>query len=145
MADKEIIDLLTQNNLKITPQRIAVLEVLMGLRNHPSAENILEHVRRRNPHVTMGTVYKILDIFTEKGIVKKVKTDTGHMRYDPVREKHHHLYCRESDRIEDFFDEDLDTIINKYLENKRIPNFRVSDFKLHITGTFTNKKPHKKI
>lgn len=140
MADKEIINLLAQKNLKITPQRIAVLEVLRGLRNHPSAENILEHLRRMNPHVTIGTVYKILDIFTEKGIIKRVKTDTGHMRYDPVMEKHHHLYCKESERIEDFFDEDLDTIIEEYLKNKRIPNFRVSDFKLHLTGTFTNKK-----
>lgn len=142
MTDKEIVNLLAQNNLKITPQRIAVLEVLRGLRNHPSAENILEHLRLSNPHVTIGTVYKILDIFTEKGIIKRVKTDTGHMRYDPVPEKHHHLYCKESERIEDYFDEDLDVIIKKYLKNKRIPNFKVSDFKLHITGTFTDRKTY---
>lgn len=140
MAVKEVIDLLIQNNLKITPQRIAVLEVLRSLRNHPDAESIMEHLRKKNPHLTTGTVYKILDIFTEKGIIKRVKTDSGHMRYDPVQEKHHHLYSVNSGRIEDYFDEDLDMIIEKYLKNKKIPNFTISDFKLNITGTFTNKK-----
>ena len=60
------------------------------------------------------------------------------MRYDAIIEKHHHLYCSESDRIEDFYDDELNEIIDNYLKNKKIPNFKIEDIKLQIVGKFTD-------
>jgi Fur family transcriptional regulator, peroxide stress response regulator len=61
------------------------------------------------------------------------------VRYDALIEKHHHLYSSVSNRIEDYTDENLDSIIEKYFENKSISNFIIEDFKLQIIGRFTNK------
>lgn len=127
---------LTLKGLKVTPQRITVLEALMEL-NHPSADHVLEYVHKRHPGVATGTVYSILESFYEKGMVKKVKTDRDIMRYDAITEKHHHLYCAECDRIEDYFDEELNDLLINYFKNKQIPGFTIDDIRLQISGQFT--------
>ncbi len=134
----EIRTTLISNDLKVTPQRVAVLEVLTELDNHPTAENVIQFIKENHPNIAVGTVYKILEAFVEKGIVKKVKTDRDVMRYDAIMEKHHHLYCVESDRIEDYFDEELNGVIKKYFERKNIPNFEIDDIKLQIIGKFSD-------
>ena len=93
---------LKNKGLKVTPQRMAVLKAVYELNNHPTAENILEHVRRYNPNVAMGTIYKVLDTLIMNRLIKKVTTDKGIMRYDGIMEDHHHLYCVECDLIEDY-------------------------------------------
>jgi Fur family peroxide stress response transcriptional regulator len=131
---------LKSSNLKVTPQRMAVLEALSSLKNHPTADNIKEYVVKNHPNIAVGTIYKTLETFVEKGLVKKVKTEKDVMRYDPILEKHHHLYCEESEHIEDFFDDELNKILEEYFKNKKIPNFKVKDIKLQIIGRFNNKK-----
>jgi Fur family peroxide stress response transcriptional regulator len=140
MANREVIKILVDNGLKVTPQRIAVLEVVLTLENHPSADTVIDYIRLNYPHVSIGTVYKSLETFVKKGILSKVKTDNDLMRYDAVKEKHHHLYCSESERIEDYFDKGLDDILKKYLKNNKIPHFKVEDIKLQIAGKFTEEK-----
>jgi len=134
-----IIAALKDCGLKVTPQRIAVFDAVINLNNHPTAENITEFIKTNHPNIATGTVYKTLETLIICGIIKKVKTDSDVMRYDAIIEKHHHLYCFESDRIEDFFDEDLDRIIEEYLKKKKIPNFKIEDIKLQIIGRFTDK------
>ena len=131
---------LKSTNLKVTPQRLAVLEALSSLRNHPTAENIKEYVVKNHPSVAVGTIYKTLETFVEKGLVKKVKTEKDVMRYDAILEKHHHLYCEESEHIEDFFDDKLNSMLEEYFKKKKIPNFKVKETKLQIIGTFNNKQ-----
>ena len=60
------------------------------------------------------------------------------MRYDAILSNHHHLYCAETDRIEDYVDEKLNNLINQYFEANKIKNFKVQDIKLQITGKFNN-------
>lgn len=134
---------LTENNLKVTPQRLAVIEALLKLNNHPTAENIIDYIRKAHPNIATGTVYKVLDALSEKNIIKKVKTDKDVMRYDGIMEKHHHLYCAESDRIKDFYDDELNKIIDNYFKKKKIKNFKIEDIKLQIIGKFTNNKSKK--
>jgi len=145
MANREIIKILTDNNLKVTPQRTAVLEVLFSFPNHPSADDIIDYLRISFPNIPLSTVYKILDAFVLKGIVTRVKTDDGVMRYDCVKEKHHHLYCSESERIEDYYDKELDKLLENYMKKKTIPNFKISDFRLQIVGNFTDKPDSEKL
>ncbi len=131
---------LKNSNLKVTPQRIAVLEALTSLKDHPTADKIKEYVVKNHPNVAVGTIYKTLETFVERGWVKKVKTDGDVMRYDAILDNHHHLYCEETERIEDFFDDKLNAILEEYFKKKKIPNFKVKDIKLQIVGTFNNKK-----
>ncbi len=136
LKTEETSQTLVSKNLKVTPQRIAVLEAIKKLNNHPSAEHIIEHIRETHPNIATGTVYKVLDVLTDNGLVKRVKTERDIMRYDAVMEKHHHLYCAESDRIEDYSDEQLDNMLEDYFEKRGIPNFNIEDIKVQIIGKF---------
>ncbi len=137
--EKHSIDL-KGSNLKVTPQRVAVLEALNNLNNHPTADKIKEYVVKNHPNIAVGTIYKTLETFVEKGLVKKVKTEKDVMRYDAILENHHHLYCEYTERIEDFFDDELNDLLEKYFREKKIPNFKVKDIKLQIIGTFNSKQ-----
>jgi len=133
-------NILLEKNLKITPQRIAVLDALTNLKNHPTADNVIEFIRKFHPNIAIGTIYKTLETFVEKGIVKKVKTEKDVMRYDPILDNHHHLYSSDTEHIEDYYDEELDRIIDNYFKKKKIPNFTVEDIKVQIIGKFKNKQ-----
>ena len=136
MSKEEIANRLSEKGLRVTTQRIAILEAILSLDNHPSAENITEYIRRNYPSISVGTVYKVLDFFVEHKLLNKVKTESGTMRFDPLLTKHHHLYCNESDRIEDYEDKELDQLITDYLGQKGIKNFQIQNIQLHITGKF---------
>lgn len=134
-----ILEKLKEKGLKITPQRIAVFESVIKMKNHPTAERITESVKKENPNISIGTVYKVLDTLVKNGLLRKIKSEKDIIRYDAIISHHHHLYCTDSDRIEDYEDEKLDEIIRNYFKNKKINNFQVQDIKLEINGKFTNK------
>ena len=129
---------LQEKGLKVTPQRVAIYEAIVRLKNHPTAENIIEYIKENHPNISVGTVYKVLDSLVENSLLKKVKTEKDIMRYDAILSNHHHLYCSETDRIEDYEDEKLNSLINKYFKKNKIKNFKVQDIKLQITGKFNN-------
>jgi Fur family peroxide stress response transcriptional regulator len=136
MKIDEIRNKLVEKGLKVTPQRIAILNAIVNLNNHPNAENIIEYIRKNHPNIATATVYKVLDALVDNELIKKVKTENNIMRYDAFLENHHHLYCSESDRIEDYVDGELNKIIEEYFEKKKIPNFKIEDVKLQIIGKF---------
>ncbi|MCU0461593.1 MAG: transcriptional repressor [Bacteroidales bacterium] len=140
MNKERIITALKQCGLKVTPQRIAIFDAVINLKNHPTAENVIDSIKINYPNIGTGTVYKTLETLVHCNIIKRVKTDTDIMRYDAVVNRHHHLYCKESDRIEDFVDEDLDRMIDDYLKKKKVPNFKIEDIKLQIVGKFLLNK-----
>lgn len=129
---------LSEKGLKVTPQRIHILEAIYRLNNHPTAESIIEYVHRSNPNIATGTVYKVLDTLVEHHLIKKVKTDGDVMRYDGITEHHHHLYCSRSDLIKDYADNELDELMISYFKSKKIKGFKVEEIVLQIRGTFDN-------
>lgn len=136
MKKVDIPSRLTQKGLRVTPQRIAIYEAILKLNNHPTADNVIEYTKKKHPNIAVGTVYKVLDSFVENELIKKVKTESGIMRYDPIMYDHHHLYCKQTDRIEDYKDDKLDEVIKDYFNQKGIVNFTIQNIKLQITGTF---------
>ena len=136
MDIKEIAGKLSEKSLRVTPQRIAIFGAIIKLNNHPTAEKIIEFIKKNHPNISVGTVYKVLDSFVENDLLKKVKTEGGIMRYDPSPSNHHHLYCEQTDRIEDYEDEKLDKLIFEYFNRKGIRNFKIQNIQLQITGTF---------
>jgi Fur family peroxide stress response transcriptional regulator len=140
MKITEIRNKLIEKGLKVTPQRIAILEAIIKLNNHPTAENIIDYIRNNHPNIATATVYKVLDALVANELIKKVKTERDVMRYDAIMANHHHLYCSESDRIEDFVDTELNELIEKYFRKKKIPDFKIEDVKLQIIGKFLDDK-----
>jgi Fur family transcriptional regulator, peroxide stress response regulator len=131
---------LIEKGLKVTPQRIAILEAIVKLKNHPTAENIIDYIRKNHPNIATATVYKVLDALVSCRLIIRVKTEKDIMRYDAIVESHHHLYCSDSDRIEDYHDIELNSLLTNYFEGKGIPDFEIEDIKLQIIGKFVKSK-----
>jgi Fur family peroxide stress response transcriptional regulator len=129
---------LQEKGLKVTPQRLAIFDAILQLDNHPTADDIISIVKKNHPNISVGTVYKVLDTFVEKNLLEKVKTERDSMRYDPCITNHHHLYCANTERIEDFKDEKLNEVISDYFKKHKIKNFKIQDIKLQITGKFNH-------
>ena len=136
----EIRDLIAKKGLKVTPQRMRVLEAIRKLNNHPTAENILEFIRKNDPNIASGTVYNVLDTLVSNNIIKKVKTEKDVMRYEGNIENHHHLYCIECDYIEDYNNEKLDMLLKEFFEKNHIDNFNIEEIKVNISGNFIKHK-----
>lgn len=131
---------LSGKGLKVTPQRMVVLEAIHSLQNHPTADQILNFVRNRFPNISTGTVYKILDTLVSSNLIMKVKTESDIMRYDGEVKNHHHIYCVECDQIEDYENPVIDDLLKKFFEENGINNFIIEDVRLQINGKFTNHK-----
>jgi len=138
MVNTSVVKILSAKGLKVTPQRIAILEVVLSLNNHPTIENITEFLRLNYPTISLTTIYRSLELFSEKGIVTRIQTENNLVRYDCIIEEHHHLYSPENDRIEDYFDEALHKLVLDYLSKKEIPGFQAENFKIRLIGKFSD-------
>ena len=124
--------------MRITPQRVAIFVAIFKLNNHPTAENIIEYIKKKHPNISTGTVYKVLDSFVENLLLKKVKTENGIMRYDPLLSNHHHLYCTETNKIVDYEDSELDELLLNYFKKKKLKKFKIQKINLQVTGIVKN-------
>ncbi len=87
--------------IKLTPQRLAILGYLNGNTSHPSAEDIYKAVQKQFPTMSFATVYNTLEALKNKGSVQELKIDHAKKRYDPDCSVHHHLICNKCRNIID--------------------------------------------
>ena len=93
MQDSKGVDAgLLQSRYRLTKQRAAILRALEDGRHH-NAETILERVREHLPGVSLGTIYRTLDILRSIGLVQVFSHAGGAAKYEATLEKHHHLVC----------------------------------------------------
>lgn len=84
-----------------TRQRKIILEEVVRSRTHPTADEIYERVRGRLPRVSLGTVYRNLDVLAANGQIVKLAPGRTQMRFDGNLEAHYHMTCIHCGRIED--------------------------------------------
>ena len=92
-------------NIKLTPQRLAILGYLEGNRSHPSAEDIYKSVSKEFPTMSFATVYNTLEALKNKDKILELKIDPAKKRYDPEISPHHHLICKKCKTIVDIFND----------------------------------------
>ncbi|MEJ2003869.1 MAG: transcriptional repressor [Cyclobacteriaceae bacterium] len=131
---KEIQEKISRHGLKVTHQRMVIYAAVAEMKHHPTADHIYEAIHDENPSISLGTVYKTLDSFVDKGILKKVFTQNGQMRYDARTENHGHIYCTNTDDIIDYFDEELNEIIIRFFRKKRVNNLMIKNITLQINA-----------
>ena len=95
---------LATSGFRFTPQRQQVYDVLLGKRDHPTAEEVFIRAKRRMPEISMATVYNCLDALVQSGCARQVTVDRGATRFCPNMREHCHFYC---DTCEKVFDIDL--------------------------------------
>ena len=84
-----------------TPQRQVVLEELRRVSSHPTAVELYEIVRRRMPKISLGTVYRNLDLLAERGVIQKLALGGSEARFDGDPERHYHVRCVRCSRVDD--------------------------------------------
>ena len=131
---------LRDKGLKATPRRLSILEAIIELNNHPTAEEIIKFIRNRNLNIATATVYKALDILVAKKVIIKVETEKNIIRYDAILDPHHHLFSAESSIIKDYQNEEINMILEKYFKKNKIQDFDIEEIKLQIIGKFRNNK-----
>lgn len=94
-------DLLHHSSLKVTSARIAILDFLSNVKYPQDAEKIYEYLHAKDAKTDRATVYRILDVFLQKGLIQKIEFGEGRSRFELLRNDHHHLICEKCKRITD--------------------------------------------
>ena len=131
--------LLKANGLKVTTQRIAILEVLEERPNeHLTAEEIFECVKSKYPVIGLATVYRTIQLLSELNLVDKLTLDDGFVRYEIGRNTlggrchhHHHLICLECGKLMTFQDDLMETLEQQI---QTTMNFRIQNHEVKIYG-----------
>ncbi|MEW6248115.1 MAG: Fur family transcriptional regulator [Nitrospirota bacterium] len=97
-----------EKGLKLTPQRLAIYQMLMNTEAHPTADDIYHAVKQTFPMLSLNTVYYTLTALKEAGLIWEVPVEHASSRYDANMDQHHHLVCVRCGKIEDLYDETLD-------------------------------------
>ena len=84
-----------------TRQRQVVLEELRKLTSHPTAAELHEITRRRLPKVSLGTVYRNLELLAQMGIIQKLEISGSEARFDGNTDGHYHVRCVRCGRVDD--------------------------------------------
>ena len=87
---------------KLTPQRDAVLQVILDREDHPTANEIFEAARQRLPTISYATVYNSLRYLKEAGLVHEIKFGDSASRYDRETDRHDHAICNNCGKLVDF-------------------------------------------
>ncbi len=96
-------EVLREQGLKVTPQRMAVHRAVVESVGHPDAEEIWAAVRTELPNISLRTVYEVLHTLADIGEIREVDLATGSSRFDPTTSDHHHLVCTRCGAVADVF------------------------------------------
>ncbi len=90
-----------ERNLRMTRQRQGILEELRKTDTHPSADELFGRVRKQMPRISLGTVYRNLEILSELGEIQKLELSGSLKRYDGHPHRHYHIRCVGCDTVAD--------------------------------------------
>ena len=139
ISREEFKEILKSKGLKVTNQRIQVLEVLTSSPDkHLTAEEIHELVKVDYPEIGLATVYRTIQLLFELNLIERINLDDGFVRYEIVKMRddeqkhhHHHLICLKCGKISSFEDDLLDDLEAKIMETA---SFKVLDHEVKFYG-----------
>lgn len=128
---KKIMDEFKALELKLTPQRLAILGLILDKPGrHPSAEEIFSKVKEDYPSISLATVYNTLDVLTKKGRLVEITIDSKKKHYESNLDPHHHIVCTCCGKIGDVWDEEL----IKKLPVSDVGDFEVRGWHINFSG-----------
>jgi Fur family transcriptional regulator, peroxide stress response regulator len=125
---------------RYTAQRQAVYAYLEQVEHHPTAEQVYQAVRRRIPHISLATVYNVLEALVESQLANKLTNSAGSARYDCGGDEHYHLRDLKTGEVRDLpidFDPHLLNKLNPRLKKDLArEGFQVTGYRLEVVGRF---------
>lgn len=89
------------SELRVTKQRRVLLDELCKLKTHPTADDLYQMVRQRLPRISLGTVYRNLELMAENGVIQKLEIGGTQKRFDGNADLHYHVRCLQCGRVDD--------------------------------------------
>ena len=128
---RELKRLCHERGERFTVQRRVILETVLDLDHHPSADRIFEAVESRLPGIARTTVYRTLEHLSRMGLITRACHPGRVARFDPRTEIHHHLVCLHCNDFIDFEDEKLNSLP---MPDTTAFGFEVSDYRVQLRG-----------
>lgn len=112
-------DELNELNLRATPARIAVLNLFENSKEPIAAKDVTDYLRKKGIKADPVTAFRIVNLFTEKGLTRQISFNEGKLRYElSSHEDHHHFICEKCGEIEDISDCNIEMIENEIRKKK---------------------------
>lgn len=139
VSQEKFKEMLKEKGLKVTNQRLLVLEVLAANQDkHMAVEDIYELVKEDYPEIGLATIYRTVQLLLEMQLVDRINLDDGCVRYEiggfyggEGKHHHHHLICKTCGKVFSFKDDLLDGL-ERHIEEET--NFHVLDHELKFYG-----------
>lgn len=142
IAKRKFLEFLERKNLRLTSQRMLIIDVALGTEEHFTAEQLLDWARERDRSVSRATVYRTLPLLAESGLVREMDFGKDFKFYDPNysdHPNHNHLICQDCDRIVEF---ESDKIAKLEDEISHQLGFTIRAQRLQITGSCEELRLH---
>lgn len=117
--------------VRMTKQRQVILEELRRLKTHPTAKELYELVRTRLKKISLGTVYRNLEVLSGAGIIQKLEVSGTEKRFDGMVENHYHIRCVRCGRVGDV---PVDPIPGIEDAAKAVRGYRIMSHRLEFLG-----------
>ncbi len=115
---------------RMTRQRKLILETLQRLKTHPTADEVFGIVRKKLPRISLGTVYRNLELLNEQGLIRKLETAGKQKRFDGDISRHDHIKCVQCGKIDD-----LESRLPRFdPEQVRDTNYEILDCNVELLG-----------
>lgn len=121
-------------NFRMTRQRELILQELRKSKSHPTADDIYMKVRVRIPNISLGTVYRNLEILSEMGYISKLEGCGNQRRYDGDIGNHYHIRCLRCGRVDDL---PGDMAFGVSYDPEKIPGYIVHGHNIILSGVCT--------
>lgn len=132
-AQKLFIQYLRENNLKVTQERLALLDEIFSTNEHLDADDLLARMKAKKKKVSRATIYRTLDLLVQCGLVRKSRLGQEHYYYEKVQpgRRHDHMVCTHCGKVIEFWDPALDERQRQICQEH---HFRPSFYSLQIQG-----------
>lgn len=138
MNEEKVKDLLREKGLKVTSQRLMVLNILSAHGDeHLTVEEIYDLAKEESPEIGLATIYRTVQVLLELHVIEKVTFDDGFARYELNGEetgsghRHHHAICTQCGKVYSLETDLLDTLKKQVFESL---GFEVTDHEVKLYG-----------
>ena len=138
MNEEKVKDLLREKGLKVTSQRLMVLNILSAHGDeHLTVEEIYDLAKEESPEIGLATIYRTVQVLLELHVIEKVTFDDGFARYELNGEetgsghRHHHAICTQCGKVYSLERDLLDTLEKQVFESL---GFEVTDHEVKLYG-----------
>lgn len=128
---EKAVNQLKESDIRITPQRYAILKFLIESESHPTADDIYKGLVDRFPSMSVATVYNNLRLFTKIGFVQEMAYGDASSRFDFSSHRHYHAICEKCGKIVDTYYPGLEDV---EAATEQLTGFKINEHRMELYG-----------